>query len=129
MGGKGDQQEDRDASPENAGRDEEEPGSQRPKNATNLMAYDVDAICNSRDFILVYAAFPIEVIIGTGFLYSLFGSCAFVALAVLCCSSPLAALLSRRMTGFQQRVMQKTDQRLSLIGELLNSIRTIKYLS
>lgn len=102
--------------------------SSKSQNVTTLMAYDVDAICNSRDFILVCTASPIEITIGLVFLYSLFGKCSLVALVVMLLSFPLAALLSRMMSHFQRQVMRRTDSRVSAISEYLSSIRTIKYL-
>ncbi|KAJ9131796.1 ABC multidrug transporter [Pleurostoma richardsiae] len=95
---------------------------------TNLMAYDVDAIWNSRDFILVCTASPIEITIGLSFLYYLFGPCSLIALVVMLLSFPLATLLSRIMSRLQRDVMKQTDRRVSLISEYLSSIRTIKYL-
>ncbi|KAI6081288.1 ABC multidrug transporter [Hypoxylon rubiginosum] len=100
----------------------------KSESITNLMAYDVDAIWLSRDFILVCTASPIEVTIGVSFLYFLFGPCSFIALAVMLLSFPIATVLSRTMSGFQREVMKKTDRRVSLISEYLSSIRTIKYL-
>ncbi|XXH01325.1 hypothetical protein Hte_007683 [Hypoxylon texense] len=102
--------------------------SSKSESITNLMAYDVDAIWNSRDFILVCVASPIEVTIGVGFLYFLFGPCSLIALAVMLLSFPIATLLSGTMSRFQREVMKKTDRRVSLISEYLSSIRTIKYL-
>ncbi|KAI1771461.1 ABC multidrug transporter [Hypoxylon cercidicola] len=102
--------------------------SSKSESITNLMAYDVDAIWGSRDFILVCTACPIEVTIGVGFLYFLFGPCSLIALAVMLLSFPIATVLSRTMSGFQREVMKKTDRRVSLISEYLSSIRTIKYL-
>ncbi|KAI0378793.1 ABC multidrug transporter [Hypomontagnella monticulosa] len=102
--------------------------SSKSESITNLMAYDVDAIWSSRDFILVSVASPIEVTIGVAFLYFLFGPCSLIALGVMLLSFPVATLLSRTMSGFQREVMKKTDRRVSMIAEYLSSIRTIKYL-
>ncbi|KAI2623115.1 ABC multidrug transporter [Hypoxylon sp. NC1633] len=103
-------------------------GSSKSESITNLMAYDVDAIWNSRDFILVCTASPIEVTIGVTFLYFLFGLSSLIALGVMLLSFPIATVLSRTMSGFQREVMKKTDRRVSLISEYLSSIRTIKYM-
>lgn len=94
-----------------------------------LVAYDIDAICNSRDFVLVTVATPIEITIGMTFLYVLFGPCALITLAIMLASFPMATALSRRMSGYQQEVMRRADGRLAVISEYLNSIRTIKYLA
>ncbi|KAM0811753.1 putative ABC multidrug transporter [Seiridium cardinale] len=96
---------------------------------TNLIAFDVDAICNSRDFVLVCVATPIEITIGTSFLYLLFGPCALIALCMMLCSFPVATILSRRLSHLQRQVMKHTDDRVSLISEYISSIRTIKYLA
>ncbi|KAI1385493.1 ABC multidrug transporter [Hypoxylon trugodes] len=119
---------------EDAAKPLDDNGKPKPKrnskseSITNLMAYDVDAIWSSRDFILVCTASPIEVTMGVVFLYILFGPCSLIALAVMLLSFPIATLLSRKMSGFQREVMKKTDRRVSLISEYLSSIRTIKYL-
>ncbi|EFX02441.1 ABC multidrug transporter [Grosmannia clavigera kw1407] len=100
----------------------------KSNNVTTLMAYDVDAICNSRDFIIVCTSTPIEITMGLVFLYILFGLYSLVALVLLLASFPLAALLSRLMSRFQRELMRRTDIRVASISEYLASIRTIKYL-
>lgn len=100
----------------------------KSENVTTLMAFDVDAICTSRDFILVCTSSPIEITIGLVFLYYLFGSFSLVALAVLLLSFPLAAVLSSVMSLIQRKLMKITDRRVAAISEYLSAIRTIKYL-
>lgn len=109
-----------------AGKSQEKSG--KSDNVTTLMAFDVDNICTSRDFILVCTSSPIEITIGLVFLYHLFGYFSFVALSILLLSFPLAATLSRVMQHFQRKLMKITDRRIAAISEYLSAIRTIKYL-
>lgn len=94
---------------------------------SNLMAYDVDAIVASRDFILVCVAFPIEIGIAMTFIYNLLGYSSFFGLAFMILSFPIVGFLSRKMSRLQREVMKKTDQRITLVNEYLNSLRTIKH--
>ncbi|RHZ55013.1 hypothetical protein CDV55_100368 [Aspergillus turcosus] len=96
-------------------------------NLTSLMSYDVDAIYNSRDIFYVATAVPISTTIAMVFLYQMLGWPSLFGVLALCCSTPLPALASRRVSRIQQSVMRATDVRLARISEYLNSIRTLKF--
>lgn len=40
---------------------------------------------------------------------------------------PIPTLLFLRYAKLQQAVMKRTDERLGVVGELLNSVRVVKY--
>jgi ABC transporter transmembrane region len=69
---------------------------------------------------------PIEVIIGTVFLYKLLGSSAFVGLAVTCLFLPLNHLAGKIVVGAQDNLMKARDERVALMNEILGAIRMLK---
>jgi hypothetical protein len=69
---------------------------------------------------------PIEVIIGTIFLYRLLGSSAFIGLAVTCLFLPLNHLAGKIVVGAQDNLMKARDERVALMNEILGAIRMLK---
>jgi hypothetical protein len=83
--------------------------------------------CPSLDASLAYIKdSPIEIIIGTIFLYELLGSSAFVGLAVTCLFLPLNHLAGKVVVGAQDSLMKARDERISLMNEILGAIRMLK---
>jgi len=71
---------------------------------------------------------PIEIIIGTIFLYKLLGSSAFVGLAVTCLFLPLNHFAGKIVVGAQENLMKTRDERVALMNEILGAIRMLKVL-
>jgi hypothetical protein len=69
---------------------------------------------------------PIEIIIGTIFLYELLGSSAFIGLAVTCLFLPLNHLAGKIIVGAQDSLMKARDERIALMNEILGAIRMLK---
>ena len=69
---------------------------------------------------------PIEIIVGTIFLYSLLGSSAFVGLAVTCLFLPLNHFAGKIVIGAQDNLMKARDERVALMNEILGAIRMLK---
>jgi hypothetical protein len=69
---------------------------------------------------------PIEIIVGTVFLYSLLGSSAFVGLAVTCLFLPLNHFAGKIVVGAQENLMKAKDERVALMNEILGAIRMLK---
>jgi ABC-type multidrug transport system fused ATPase/permease subunit len=72
---------------------------------------------------------PIEIIVGTIFLYSLLGSSAFVGLAVTCLFLPLNHFAGKIVVGAQENLMKAKDERVALMNEILGAIRMLKVLN
>jgi len=70
---------------------------------------------------------PLGIIISLTFLLFLLGWSALVGFACMAISFPLPTLLYMRYAKIQQNVLKRTDERLGVVGELLNSIRVVKY--
>ncbi len=75
-----------------------------------------------------YKDSPIEVIVGTIFLYNLLGSSAFVGLAVTCLFLPLNHFAGKIVVGAQENLMKARDERVALMNEILGAIRMLKVL-
>lgn len=55
------------------------------------------------------------------------GSAAIVGFVIMVLTFPVPTLLFLRYAKLQQEVMKRTDERLGVVGELLNSVRIVKY--
>ncbi|KAL7336764.1 P-loop containing nucleoside triphosphate hydrolase protein [Rhodotorula toruloides] len=70
---------------------------------------------------------PIEIFIGTIFLYSLIGYAALIGIAVAVLFLPLNNWASSQFMTTQDKLMATRDRRVSLMNEVLGSIRMIKF--
>ncbi|GAA5982504.1 hypothetical protein JCM10908_006676 [Rhodotorula pacifica] len=101
-------------------------GSQAVGRVNNLVGTDIDTITSSLPTALqLYAVLP-KLIVSIAFLYVLLGWSAFVALGAILLFAPVSNLVSRRYGAVQEEIMKATDKRITLVQELLNSIRTLK---
>ncbi|GAA6039699.1 hypothetical protein JCM8097_001359 [Rhodosporidiobolus ruineniae] len=94
---------------------------------TNLFSVDADRVS---DFAVwsfsVYDA-PVEILIGTLFLYSLIGYAALLGISVAVVFLPLNNWTSKGFTTTQDKLMATRDRRVGLMNEVLGSIRMIKF--
>jgi len=72
-------------------------------------------------------AVPLGMIISLTSLCVLLGWSALVGFTCMTITFPIPTLLYLRYAKLQRNVMKRTDERLGVIGELLNSIRVVKY--
>ena len=72
---------------------------------------------------------PLEIIIGTIFLYNLLGVSCFIGLAVTCIFLPLNHLASKVVVVAQNNLMEARDQRVALMNEVLGAIRMLKFMA
>ncbi|CAH7666033.1 hypothetical protein PPACK8108_LOCUS348 [Phakopsora pachyrhizi] len=95
----------------------------------NLFTIDADRVADfgMSCFSLIDA--PSEVIIGTVFLYDLLGIASIVGIAVSVLFIPLNHYTSKWYATVQDNLMVARDRRVSLMNEVLSSIRMIKYMA
>lgn len=99
-------------------------------NVTNLMAVDSVKIANATSFLhLLWASVPAELFIGITLLYSILGYASIAGLAIMVILVPIKIIIARSFSKVQARIMRATDGRIQATNELLQSIRTIKYLA
>ena len=65
--------------------------------------------------------------ISLSYLCILLGWSALVGFACMAITFPVPTLLYMRYAKLQQGVMKRTDERIGVVGELLNSVRVVKY--
>jgi ABC-type multidrug transport system fused ATPase/permease subunit len=88
---------------------------------------DSDAITGNRDVFFFLVSVPLGIIISLTYLVLLIGWSALVGFVCMAVTFPLPTLLYMRYAKLQQAVMKRTDERLGVVGELLNSVRVVKY--
>ncbi|KAH8986254.1 ATP-binding cassette transporter [Lactarius hatsudake] len=94
-----------------------------------LMTTDVDRVSEFSLHIFTLVDTPIEIIIGTIYLYKLLGSSAFVGLAVTCLFFPLNHFVGKIVVGAQDNLMKARDERVGLMNEILGAIRMLKFMA
>ncbi|KAJ3515541.1 hypothetical protein NLJ89_g1687 [Agrocybe chaxingu] len=94
-----------------------------------LMTTDVDRVSDFawHAFSLVDA--PIEIVIGTLFLYNLLGVSCFFGLAVTCLFLPMNHYAGKVVVGAQENLMKARDERVALMNEILGGIRMLKFMA
>ncbi|KAF8888549.1 multidrug resistance-associated ABC transporter [Infundibulicybe gibba] len=85
--------------------------------------------CVTCHHIWYYADSPIEIAIGTIFLYRLLGVSCFFGLAVACLLLPMNHFAGKIAMGAQENLMKARDERVSLMNELLGGIRMLKFMA
>ncbi|KAH9067580.1 ATP-binding cassette transporter [Lactarius vividus] len=117
-----------DTASESSEKDEEGDFSSKAQIMT-LMTTDVDRVSEFSWHMFTLVDSPIEIIIGTIFLYSLLGSSAFVGLAVTCLFLPLNHFAGKVVVGAQENLMKARDERVALMNEVLGAIRMLKFMA
>ncbi|KAH9811640.1 hypothetical protein DFH28DRAFT_433779 [Melampsora americana] len=95
----------------------------------NLFTIDADRVADfgMSCFSLIDA--PAEVLIGTIFLYDLLGIASIVGITISILFIPLNHYTSKWYAMVQDKLMMARDRRVSLMNEVLGSIRMIKYMA
>ncbi|KAF8649184.1 hypothetical protein AX16_005982 [Volvariella volvacea WC 439] len=122
---KDDKSDDKDAK---AKEDEEEDFSSKAQIMT-LMTTDVDRVSEFAWHMFALIDSPVEICIGTYFLYHLLGPSCFFGLAVVCLSLPLNHWAGKIIVGAQDNLMKARDERVALMNEVLGAIRMLKFMA
>ena len=83
-----------------------------------LMTTDVDRVAEFAWHIFTLIDSPIELVIGTVFLYHLLGVSCFYGLAVTCLFLPLNHFAGKIVVGAQDNLMKARDERVALMNEV-----------
>ncbi|KAJ7222262.1 hypothetical protein GGX14DRAFT_694507 [Mycena pura] len=70
---------------------------------------------------------PMEILIGSIFLYQLLGFSAFAGFVVLLLGWPLNSFLTKRSIRIQKGVLKARDERMGVLTELIGAIKFIKF--
>ncbi|KAJ8520309.1 hypothetical protein ONZ45_g2846 [Pleurotus djamor] len=94
-----------------------------------LMTTDVDRVSDFAWHMFSLIDAPIEIVIGTVFLYKLLGVSSFYGLAVTCLFLPLNHFAGKIVVGAQENLMKARDERVALMNEILGGIRMLKFMA
>lgn len=93
----------------------------------NLMGTDASRIADFSALWFVIISAPIELAIGIFFLYQLMGMACIYGLLVMVFILPINHFNSKYFAKTQDRLMKARDKRVSLMTEVLQGIRQIKF--
>ncbi|GBE87301.1 ATP-dependent bile acid permease [Sparassis crispa] len=108
---------------------EEEDNFSSKAQIMTLMTTDVDRVSEFAWHLFTLIDSPIEVAIGTIFLYNLLGVSCFFGLAVTCLFLPLNHFAGKVIVGAQDKLMKARDERVGLMNEILGGIRMLKFMA
>ncbi|KAF8609600.1 multidrug resistance-associated ABC transporter [Ceratobasidium sp. AG-I] len=94
-----------------------------------LMTTDVDRVSEFSWHFFSLVDAPIEIVIGTFFLYKLLGISCFFGLAVTCLFLPMNHFASKVVIDAQDNLMKARDERVALMNELLGGMRMLKFMA
>ncbi|KAL7329109.1 hypothetical protein PS15p_207267 [Mucor circinelloides] len=93
----------------------------------NLMSTDATRIAEFSQWWFAFFEIPTELTVGICFLYQLLGKSCFLGLLVMVIVLPLNHFNAKMYTRTQDRLMEARDKRVSLMNEVLQGIRQIKF--
>ncbi|KAF7296399.1 Multidrug resistance-associated ABC transporter protein [Mycena chlorophos] len=91
-----------------------------------LMTTDVDRVAKMTMHLFSIIDVPIEIVVGTTFLYRMLGVSAFFGLGVAVLCLPLNHFAGSAISRSQESLMKARDERVSLMNEVLGGIRMLK---
>ncbi|KAG8964201.1 hypothetical protein FRC03_002096 [Tulasnella sp. 419] len=94
-----------------------------------LMTTDVDRVAEFSWHFFSLVDAPIEIVIGSFFLYHLLGVSCFFGLAVTCLFLPINHYASKIVISAQDNLMKSRDERVGLMNEILGGIRMLKFMA
>ncbi|KDQ49974.1 hypothetical protein JAAARDRAFT_42467 [Jaapia argillacea MUCL 33604] len=93
----------------------------------NLMAGDANRVSMTCSAMYMLYGAPLEILIGSIFLYQLLGWSAFAGFIVLLLGWPLNSYIARRSIRIQKGVLAARDKRMGVLNELIGAVKFIKF--
>lgn len=106
---------------------ESEDDSSKTGMIVNLMSTDSARISDFASWWFVILEAPIELVIGTYFLFTLLGWSSILGISCMIIMLPLNQFNSKLFIRTQDTLMKARDKRVSLMNEVLQGIRQIKF--
>ncbi|KAJ7319100.1 multidrug resistance-associated ABC transporter [Mycena albidolilacea] len=94
-----------------------------------LMTTDVDRVSEFAWHLFTLVDSPIEIVVGSIFLYKLLGVSCLFGLAVTCLFLPLNHFAGKVVVNAQDNLMKARDERVALMNEILGGIRMLKFMA
>ncbi|KZT58208.1 multidrug resistance-associated ABC transporter [Calocera cornea HHB12733] len=110
-------------------KDEDEDEFSSKAQVMTLMTVDVDRVSEFSWHFFSLIDAPVEIVIGSIFLYRLLGVSSLLGLAVSILFLPLTHMASKVVVYAQDNLMKARDERVGLMNELLGAIRMVKFMA
>ncbi len=95
----------------------------------NLMSSDADAIGDATMTTIDLGNAAVLLVVCSGLLFYYIGWSALTAILVMAALIPLTQSLAKKFMHLEQELMQHRDKRMTLMTQILNAIRVVKYFS
>ncbi|KAF7329693.1 hypothetical protein MKEN_00232500 [Mycena kentingensis (nom. inval.)] len=92
----------------------------------NLMSGDAHKVGMQTSNLYIICGTPLELFLGSLFLYQLLGWSAFTGFLVLLLGWPLNSILTKQSVRIQQSVLKARDARMGVLTELIGAIKFVK---
>ncbi|KAI9501197.1 P-loop containing nucleoside triphosphate hydrolase protein, partial [Coemansia spiralis] len=92
----------------------------------NLLTADFQRVTEVSAYLDNIYAMPLSLIIGIWYMYQMLGVSALVGLSLACVYAPLSKILFTRLTALEEKLNAVSDERVSMITELLQGIKAVK---
>ncbi|ORZ35453.1 hypothetical protein BCR44DRAFT_1499648 [Catenaria anguillulae PL171] len=92
-----------------------------------LFSVDVDKIAEFSAYVQNLVGVPLQLVVALGSLYALLGWSALFGVGLMIVYLPLQSFTGGMIQKRQRVLMKKTDSRVTLVNEMLQGIRMIKY--
>ncbi|KAG8824518.1 hypothetical protein FRC19_001616 [Serendipita sp. 401] len=93
----------------------------------NLMSNDANRVSNTAAALYMLYGAPLELVVGSIFLYQLLGFSGFAGYIILVVGSPLNNYLMRRGRDIQRAAQEARDKRMKVLNELVSEAKFIKF--
>ncbi|KAJ6577627.1 multidrug resistance-associated ABC transporter [Mycena capillaripes] len=124
-----DNKDDANAKPSEVEKKDDEDDFSSKAQIMTLMTTDVDRVSEFAWHLFTLVDSPIEIIVGSIFLYKLLGVSSLFGLAVTCLFLPLNHFAGKIVVGAQDNLMKARDERVALMNEVLGGIRMLKFMA
>ncbi|KAJ2786338.1 Transporter of the ATP-binding cassette (ABC) [Coemansia interrupta] len=92
----------------------------------NLLTADFNRILDASSFLNNFYSLPVKLIFGIWYMYALLGPSALVGLTIYALFVPFSRLLFRRFSKVKNKLASLSDERVTVITELLQGIKAVK---
>ena len=95
----------------------------------NLMSVDAANIYQMASIVYQFVTSPLQLLVGSALLYKALGPAALFGVLAMSCMIPVSIYLTKKGSQKRRSLVEKADARVSLMSEILQGIRAIKFYS
>ncbi|KAI9504498.1 P-loop containing nucleoside triphosphate hydrolase protein, partial [Coemansia spiralis] len=92
----------------------------------NLLTADFQTIAEAAAYVDNVYSMPLTICIGIWYMYQILGISAFVGWSFICICVPISKILYTHLASLTVRINSLSDERISMISELLQGIKAVK---